>query len=164
MYLCSLSLYGLSLLLLPWKSKENAGMCSWLKKKSDHMSDHDNGSSTYLRNTTTTTIAATTRRNAAPPITDPTSRGSRFWICCECSSVGENVRIPWAVDVSLRQRFCHLRFRELENYKHCCYCNSVYFCMCLFFNEYTLKPAILFSLTVESGLNITLNYRIAHSF
>lgn len=41
----------------------------------------------YLRNTTTTTIAATTRRNAAPPITDPTSRGSRFWICCECSSV-----------------------------------------------------------------------------
>ena len=64
-----------------WKKKK--------KKKSNHLSDCANRSSTYLRNTTTTTIAATTRRNAAPPITEPTSRGSRFWICCECSSVWE---------------------------------------------------------------------------
>ena len=107
------------------------------------MSEHVNGSTTHLRNTNTTTIAATTRRNAAPPITEPTSRGSRFWICCECSSVGEKVRKPSAVDVSLRQCF-FLLFPELENYKQCCYCNWIYFFMCLFFNEYTLKPAILF--------------------
>lgn len=47
---------------------------------------------TNLRNTTTTTMAATTRRNAAPPMTEPTSRGSRVWICCECSSAGEKMK------------------------------------------------------------------------
>lgn len=57
-----------------------------------HTSDLKRRFTTYLRNTTTTTIAATTRRNAAPPITEPTSRGRRFWICCECSSEGEKVR------------------------------------------------------------------------
>lgn len=100
MYLWSLSLYGLSLLLLQCKqSKQNVNGHNF--KNTSHLPCHVHRLTTYLRNTTTTTIAATTRRNAAPPITEPTSRGSRFWTCCECSSVGK--KVISAVDVSLRQ-------------------------------------------------------------
>lgn len=103
-------------------------ICEFEKNKSNHLSDCVNRSSTYLRNTTTTTIAATTRRNAAPPITEPTSRGSRFWICCECSSVGEK----------------HQPF-ELITY------------IAVTVTAYISHKCIFFSLTVEYGLNAQLH-------